>query len=126
MKLRLTSNSVRFRISPTELKTLRETGKLESCTAFGPEADKRLAFVLLGCAEASTLRLDFAGTSIRVTIPDCAIARWTDSDEVGMEGTQAVADGQELKISIEKDFHCLESRAEDGADRFSNPAACRP
>lgn len=46
MKLRLTSNSVRFRITPTELKILRETGKIESCTLFGPTSGERLKILI--------------------------------------------------------------------------------
>lgn len=38
-----------------------------------------------------------------------------------------LAGGEQLKILIEKDFRCIETRTdEEESDRFSNPSICKP
>ncbi len=58
------------------------------------------------------------GNTITVRVPSVMGMRWADSDEVGI---YAQTDWG-LKLAIEKDFKCLQPRAEeDDSDAFEHP-----
>jgi hypothetical protein len=64
---------------------------------------------------------------IRVTIPRDHVREWASTGQVGIEAMQQVAGGADLKILVEKDFKCLQPRADESeADRFPNPAEEAP
>ena len=47
---------------------------------------------------------------------------WADTNEVGLYATQKIGDLTELKISVEKDFVCVDRPLdEDNKDAFPHP-----
>lgn len=122
MKLRIQANSIRFRITPTELQALATRGQIESAVQLGNAAENRLTYVLESSDACSRVEAQYAAAKIRVMLPAKEVREWASTERVAIEGVQCVAGG-ELKILVEKDFKCLQPRSnENEADRFPNPA----
>ncbi len=121
MKLRIRDDSVRLRLTRGEVESLAREGAFEARTRFGPTT---LVYRLeLGelVAPRATLEGAEAGTRLIVRLPNDAGRAWAEGDEVGIEATQALDEG-ELRILVEKDFKCLAPReGEDDGDAFENP-----
>ncbi len=66
MKLRLHSNSVRLRLSQSEVEALGATGRLEECVQFMPDRALRYS---IECAEVSEPSATIEGDAIRVKLP---------------------------------------------------------
>jgi hypothetical protein len=119
MKLRIRGNSVRIRVSKSELDQLAQTGAAEDAAWFGPDAVLRYR---LESSRDGALRANFAKDVVSVTIPQAEIERWLAPDEVSIRGEQPSGNGVALKILVEKDYECLAPRAdEDDGDLFANP-----
>jgi hypothetical protein len=119
MKLRIRGNSVRIRVSQSELEQLAESGSAEDAAQFAPGAVLRYR---LESSPSGALRADFSDSVVRVTIPRTQIQAWLAPDEVSIHGEQPSGNGVALKILVEKDYVCLAPRPdEDDSDLFVNP-----
>jgi hypothetical protein len=124
MKLRIQANSIRFRITPTELHALATRGRVESAIQLGPAADDRLSYALEVSRECSAVRLEYRPGKVCAVLPEESVREWASTEQVAIGGLQQVANGGELKILIEKDFKCLQTRpGENEGDRFPHPTA---
>jgi hypothetical protein len=123
MKLRIHNNSLRFRLSQSEVTRFIETGRLEDSLEFG--SGSRLAYELQSSTAATEVRAEYEDGRIRVVIPSRRAQIWAGSDEIGISGSQR---GSELSLLIEKDFQCLHrapGQEPGDADAFPNPLAPR-
>lgn len=119
MKLRIRGNSLRLRVSQTELKRIAEHGSAEDSIRFTPGADWKYGIEV---GPGSAVGAEFTGQSLRVTVPKATIDRWLDPSEVSIEGQQPIGNGETLRILLEKDYTCLAPRSgEDDSDLFANP-----
>jgi hypothetical protein len=119
MKLRIRGNSLRLRVSQTELNQIAEQGSAEDSIRFAPGVDWRYGIVV-GAGSAVAAR--FTADSLTVTVPKASVERWLDPNEVAIVGQQSIGDGETLGILVEKDYTCLAPRAgEDDSDLFANP-----
>jgi len=120
MKLRIRGNSIRLRLTESEVARLATDGRVESVTSFGIA---ELKYSVASSSTGGRVEGDLQNNEITVTIPSDTIADWANSERVGIESRQSVRDG-ELHILIEKDFACLKLRAgEEDEDTFTNPLA---
>ncbi|MDX1570733.1 MAG: hypothetical protein R3200_09625 [Xanthomonadales bacterium] len=120
MKLRIKGNSVRLRLSQTEVRRLAEDRAIWESTDFG---SARLHYGIEADPAATAPAAAMAEDRIRVTLPERMAQDWAVGDEVSLHGSIPLATG-ELKILVEKDFQCLKPREdEDEADLFPNPQA---
>lgn len=115
MKLRIRGDSLRLRLSQSEVATFAERGALEDTTTFGPGVALTFAMAF-GDAFGATLN----GARIVVSVPAAAARAWATNEEVGLETAQSNGDGT-LKILVEKDFACLTPRGAEDADAFPHP-----
>jgi hypothetical protein len=114
MKLRLHANSLRLRLSQSEVARLAETGRLDDSVTFAP--GQILSYsVESGAADA--VAASFDNNRIRVVLPEAQAKHWIESEQEGI-GSDAG-----LRIQVEKDFECLHKPAEEDADTFPNPMA---
>ncbi len=121
MKLRIRGNSIRIRVSQTELSSIADDGQVEETIQFSPDARLRYG---LAVTDDGAPRVSYEGNRILIRLPRAAVQRWLAPDQVGIESAQAIGAGEQLKILVEKDFTCLAPRAgEDDADLFPNPQA---
>ncbi|MDH3530564.1 MAG: hypothetical protein OEQ28_13450 [Acidobacteriota bacterium] len=124
MKLRLRGNSLRLRLSVSEVERLRGTGEVSDAIIFGPGMSDRLVYAIEIDGESDSLRTRFDGNRITVKVPHGIAREWVDSDSVGFAADQDANGGGRLKILVEKDLACLKIRpGEDESDSFPNPEA---
>ena len=119
VKLRILGDSVRLRLSQSDVQTLLASGRVEERTHF-PSGAVLLYAVEAGDGEAIEAALD--GTNVVVRIPRAAVTQWGESDEVTLQAEQPVGADQTLALLIEKDFKCAVPRpGEEDYDGFPNP-----
>lgn len=115
MKLRMHSNSVRLRLSQSEVAALGESGRVEESVAFAPGRALRYS---LECAEIAAPEAMLESNAIRVKLPRRDVKQWVESDQTGIEATQGA-----LRLLIEKDFKCLHRDSPEDSDSYPNPLA---
>jgi hypothetical protein len=120
MKLRIRDNSIRLRLTRTEVGTITTVGIVSGRVTFA--GDSRLIY----CLESSPACVDpsaqFANGELSVRLPEATVAQWANSDDVSIEAEQSLDGGDHLKILVEKDFSCLAPReGEEESDLFPHP-----
>ncbi|MCC6726504.1 MAG: hypothetical protein IT258_18525 [Saprospiraceae bacterium] len=122
MKIRMSGNSIRLRLSQSEVTKFFEQGEVSETVHFG--ADMALTYTLKRDA-ATEIQASFRDNQITVLVPNDLGNSWASSEEeVGLEQLTrfAPSDGGSLRILVEKDFKCLAERpGEDESDNFPNP-----
>ena len=123
MKLRLYRNSIRFRLSQSEVLELGEKGLLSESISFGINPDNKISYFLERSQEGN-IRSSFQNNQLRIYIPQASIQKWaTNLEEVGMYADLSLGEGKAIQVSIEKDFKCLVDRpGEEEGDLYPNPA----
>ena len=121
MKIRILGNSIRLRLTQSEVKNIAEKGKIEERTQFGGMLNSTLIYSLEK-KETTEINADFSNNHIQVVLPEKTADEWANSNQVGIENKIQLSDGSTFRILIEKDFKCLTERGEDESDHFPNPA----
>ena len=113
MKLRLRHNSIRLRLTRSEVDQFQRSGQVQETLDF-PQTP--LVFSLESSPDAETISASFLGGRLSVAVPLAQGRAWATTEEVGFEG---VFKG--LSILIEKDWPCLHPSATEDADTFARP-----
>lgn len=122
MKLRLRENSIRLRLLQREVRRLRETGNVSERIIFGVNPTETLTYSLRVSGEAQEIYAQMTAGQIEIFLPIKTAEIWADTDEVGLYGIQDIGDLGTLKITVEKDFVCVERPLdEDNQDAFPHP-----
>jgi hypothetical protein len=120
MKLRIKGDSLRLRLTQSEVHALAEQGTVEDRVRFG--AGAALTYRLKRDPGAASISARYADGAVEVRLPERAALGWCSSNEVTLQGAQPAAPDAELRIVVEKDFACLTVReGEDESDNFPNP-----
>jgi hypothetical protein len=114
MKLRIKSNSLRYRLTQSDVATLAKIGYLKESVNFG---DDELVYVLQSIAD-NELSADFKNNIVTMYVTKAMIDELASTDRVGFENTCG-----KLQLLIEKDFTCLDNVEEDQSDNYPNPLA---
>lgn len=120
MKIRIKANSVRFRLTRTEVKTLGENGNLEERTPFNSST---FVYSVLAQEDLEQLSASFLYNTIILKVPKNWIRKWNDNETVGFKNLVRLENGEELSLLLEKDFACLDNTLEDQSDNYPNPKA---
>jgi hypothetical protein len=123
MKLRIQGNSLRLRISRSDLTRFLETGLFEETVYFGREAGAELTYALARDNSRQAVDVESLPHRVEVIIPGEAAQTWATTDQVGISADIDLGTRGTLSVLIEKDFACLDRSAEDNADSFPNPLA---
>jgi hypothetical protein len=125
MKLRLKNNSIRLRLTQTEVERIASNGSVEETITFGPLPHQSITYALETSMTDPDIHAAIDTNRIAVVVPESIAGSWAATDQVGMEAVQTTGGGDELQILIEKDFKCLEPRSGgDDADTFPHPLEC--
>lgn len=120
MKLRIQDNSVRLRLTRTEVERLDEDGEVSALAVF--PGGRALRYTVASGRASSPVGARFEEQAIVVTIPAEEVRAWANSEQVSIRGSESLAGGESLSILVEKDFACLQPRAgEDESDMFPHP-----
>lgn len=131
MKLRILDDTLRLRLTRSEVARLGAGGRVEVRTCFGPGPGETLTYALVVSESGERLRARFEGGRITVTMPRAMAEPWTRTGvvdgPVGFEGEQDVGGGRRLRLLVEKDFACLDGSRHE-PDAYPHPeedaAAC--
>lgn len=122
MKLRIRENTIRLRMSQSEVEEFADKGSVETVTRFAPEAE--FCYRITRLDGATSLQAHLDGQTITIAVPEADARDWAATNRVGIEGEMPIGNEETLSILIEKDFQCLNERAgEDESDMFPNPNA---
>lgn len=118
MKIRIRGNSLRYRLSRSEVRAFAETGSYQETTSFG---NSIFTYNLKTKKENNGLSASYEHNTITLWMPEAEAREWTGSDRIGFENNMALDDGTSLFILLEKDFQCLDHSREDQSDMYINP-----
>ena len=119
MKIRIKGNSIRYRLTKTEIANFGKNGYLEERTEFANGASFR--YRLERKTGAEELEAAFSDNTITLTVPEKIADEWIATEVVGYNNTVPIDEGKELFLLIEKDFVCLDHTFEDQSDNYDNP-----
>lgn len=114
MKIRIKGNSLRYRLTRSEVESFGREGQIEETTNFGTA---QLTYALKVTA-AEELWVNFTHNKITLFMPDNMKTEWLNTDKVGFEYRTP-----QFYLLVEKDFQCLDTVAEDQSDNYPNPMA---
>ena len=122
MKLRMKNNSVRLRLTQNEVARFAETGQVRETIQFGSEPQQQFVYCLESSSEIAEIQARFKENRLIITVPERQAKDWANTAQIGLKEDQKIGGGNFLRVTIEKDFACLEPRdGEDETDAFPHP-----
>ena len=122
VKLRIRDNSIRLRLTRTEVETLHADGLVKGRVQFA--GGSAFDYVLERSPATVQPEAHISNNVLTVHVPQTDVTTWAQSDRVSISSEQHLDDGEHLRILVEKDFACLAPRdGEDEADMYPNPDA---
>ncbi len=118
MKLRIKGNSIRLRLSKSEVSKLAATGYLEEQTSFG---ETQFVYALQSVESANELAANLDLNKLTMFVPYILVKDWPHNNVVGFDVSKPLPDGNQLYLLLEKDFACLDHTTEDQSDNYENP-----
>jgi Family of unknown function (DUF7009) len=84
MKLRINGNSLRLRVSLSELDRLMAGGHLEEAIRFAPEPDAKLTYALESAIGVLTASVRYSQERIAIVVDRNELESWNEPDQVGI------------------------------------------
>ena len=119
MKLRIKGNTLRLRLTKSELEYFEKTDFIEERTEFAGS----IFSYSLRADNNDLLSATLENNSLIVRMPFSMAKEWTSTQKVGFQSEMKIADNKNLFILVEKDFKCLDETNEDQSDNYENPLA---
>ena len=123
MKLRLKGNSIRLRVTRSELARLQAGEHLQETIRFSAGPNATFTYALEVGSHSQPVTVVFVDQQIAVSVSQDQLTSWSGEHQVGIYASLPVDETTVLEVSIEKDFACLDLSDEDNADTFANPLA---
>jgi hypothetical protein len=120
MKLRIKGDSLRLRVTRSELVRLRSEGRVEETIHFGLGEESVLIYGLEQGQSNINISVQCGARRLTILLSTEAAARWAEGEDTGIYGESEIVDGV-LTLAVEKDFACLEGNEADNGDTFPNP-----
>ena len=115
MKLRIRGNSIRLRLTQSEVEAINNIGLVKEKTEF-PNG-QNFVYSLSVAENLKNISAEFSDGNMQILLPKEIAENWANSEVVGIS-----AEVESLKILVEKDFKCLTPRAGDeDTDTFPHP-----
>jgi len=121
MKLRLQSNSIRLRLKRSEVDRFLRTGRVEEKILSGTGDQESFHYLLETNDAVSAPKGAISPGGVVVQVPTADALKWALTNQIGIEGEQAIDSKTSLRILVEKDFACLDGSEGQNADTFPNP-----
>jgi hypothetical protein len=115
MKIRIKGNSLRYRLTKSDVAGFALNGFIEETTNFGSQ----IFNYALRRGVVDSLSATFDDNTITVYMPGYMIDEWVNTSRIGFENN-----GSTMYLLVEKDFVCLDTVAEDQSDNYPNPLLC--
>ena len=114
MKIRIKGNSLRYRLTRSDISALAKDGSLNEQTDF---IGKSLIYSLT-TTQKDVLTAEFIDNTITLYLPEIMLDKLVNTETVGFNNNTG-----KLILLVEKDFTCLDNVAEDQSDNYPNPLA---
>lgn len=111
MKVRWTEESLRLRITPSELAQLEQRLPIEAALTLGPGGGWRAALTVEERAETQLVQ---DGGILRIVLSDADLVRLLAPEAEGVYFTEGQAEG--IRYYVEKDFPCVHPRGVEGLE----------
>ncbi|GLU54759.1 DUF7009 family protein [Dyadobacter frigoris] len=118
MKIRIQGNSIRIRLSKSEVDRLSTDGYVEEKTSFGKSA---FGYCLQKKTGITELAAAYDDDKITMYVPETLLTEWPQNNIVGFDTNMLIGGNETLYLLLEKDFKCLDNVMEDQSDNFENP-----
>ena len=123
MKLRIKGNSLRLRVSRSELAQFQAEGRIEETIHFTAAPEATLTYALESTLTSSPVSVRCGSREVTVILSQDRARIWEAQSEVGVYTTLDLGPAGSLEVVVEKDFACLDRSDEDNNDTFANPLA---
>ena len=123
MKLRIKADSLRLRLSRSEVAKLLAGDCLEETIHFTPAPVAKFTYALQRETSLSRPNVQYSNNKLTILIPAERANDWGVTDQVGIAEDISLGNLGSLSLLIEKDFACLDRSEEDNEDTFPNPNA---
>jgi hypothetical protein len=120
MKLRIKGNTLRFRLTKSEVDYFSKQNYIEEKTEF---ANIVFVYALQSSPAAKNVSATFDGNKLMLILPAAVADDWTTTNKVGIDCEMEIGNSKKLFLLLEKDFKCLDNVAEDQSDNYENPNA---
>ena len=122
MKLRIKGDSVRLRLTRSEVELISALEAVEATCRFGPRHGQALRYRLVPSHEAEHMEARFEAGTVTVVLPAQLARGWATNEEVGFESVQPLDGEASLRLLVEKDFKCLTPRVDENeSDHYPPP-----
>lgn len=123
MKIRIKDNSIRLRLTKTDVDDLRNKHVVACRTVI---SEKELfQYELRILKDATKISAAFGNGKITLTLSPEIARVLTETNEITVKGEQNNGVNEKLSLLIEKDLQCLDETEEDQSDMYDNPnSAC--
>lgn len=118
MKIRIKGNSIRLRLTKTDIQSLKDKGIVEEKTILG--ATEIFRYSLVVDPNSAAISASFQNDKITVFLSQKEIEILTKTDEITVSGVQVNGDEKGLFLLVEKDLQCLDTTSEDQSDMYEN------
>jgi len=123
MKLRIKGDSLRLRVSRSELDRFLRGERIEDTIHFSSEPEAKLTYSLENAAHDASTGIRYSAGHVTVLLSKDHVGTWSGNDQVGIYTSVGIGSENSLQLVIEKDFACLDRSDEDNTDTFENPHA---
>ena len=123
MKIRIKGNSLRLRVSRSELARILAGDCVEETIHFAPEPGAAFTYALQQQPLTKSPTVLYTDSRVSVLLPADQAYVWGATDQVGIAEEICLGSLGSLALLIEKDFACLDRNDEDNQDTFANPHA---
>jgi hypothetical protein len=118
MKLRIQDDTLRLRLTRSEVAEVRARRRVKGAIHFASGA--ALVYELDVSPVATGVSAEFGEHGICVTCPLGLALDWAVGDQVSIESTHSVP-----HVLLEKDFQCLHRSGEEDPEAYDNPLGIR-
>lgn len=119
MKLRIKDDSIRLRLSQTEVRLLKENGNVSTLCNISPVNALLYGIKSAGSSQWSVIYKD---GKVIVSVPEDVLQHFYQENNISIDQRLENGRQQGLYLLIEKDFQCLTDRPhEDESELFPNP-----
>jgi hypothetical protein len=121
MKLRIKANSLRLRVSRSELTRFLAGEQLAETIRFASAPEAKLTYALARDSQATTASVHYLPQAVTVLLTEEQVQVWGQDSQVGVYTTVDIIPEGLLELIVEKDFACIDRSDEDNTDTFPNP-----
>lgn len=105
MKIRITSEQLRFRLNDNEVEDLGK-GKTLFLSVHLTSGSQTMNYEIMPSPDIKSVQAQHIEGSLIITIPENVATEWSKNEEEGVYSIIKTEIGTEITIAIEKDYPC--------------------